>query len=99
MINDTGRQHMETKVEKPKGQTSEKPVESLQVQISEMEHELILQNFADLKRRGDGELRIACRREPRSGVVEITYVGVHEKADLEGLRKMYRQLQVKGTRF
>lgn len=79
--------------------TQEQPVQSLQEQISDMEQELLMQNFTELKRRGDGELRIACRKEPKSGVVEITYIGVHEKADLEGLRKMYRQLQNKGARF
>ncbi len=69
--------------------------QNLVEQISTAEHDLVLQHFAELKRRGDGELRIACRRDRLSGLVEITYVGVHEKADLDGLRKMYAQLRVK----
>ncbi len=77
----------------------EASTDPLAKQISDAEHELILNNFAELKRRGDGELRIAVRRDPRSGLVEITYCGVHEKADLESLRGMYTKLRQRGTRF
>lgn len=68
-------------------------------QVYEAEQELVLQQFALLKERGNGEMRIAARRDPRTGLVEITYAGVHEKTDLDGLRKMYAELRRKGTRF
>lgn len=68
-------------------------------QVLEAEQELVLQQFALLKERGNGEMRIATRRDPRTGLVEITYAGVHEKTDLESLRKMYGELRRKGSRF
>jgi len=75
---------------------------SLGEQISEAERELVLQNFALLKQRAasgrDGEMRVAARRDPRSGVVEVTYCGVTEKADLEALRTMYAKLR-QGSKF
>jgi len=72
---------------------------TLAEQITTTEEELVLRQFAELKRRGDGELRIAVRRDPRSGVIEVTYCGLSEKADLEALRRMYAQLRTKGHRF
>lgn len=72
---------------------------SLAGQISEAEEQLVLKNFAELKRRGEGEMRVAVRRAPDTGMVEITYVGVHEKADLTSLRDMYAKLRKKGSRF
>jgi len=72
---------------------------SLAGQISEAEEQLVLKNFAELKRRGEGEMRVAVRRNTESGIVEITYVGVHEKADLTSLREMYAKLRKKGSRF
>lgn len=72
---------------------------SLAGQISEAEEQLVLKNFAELKRRGEGEMRVAVRRSPESGIVEITYIGVHEKADLTSLREMYAKLRKKGSRF
>lgn len=68
-------------------------------QVYEAEQELVLEQFALLKERGNGEMRVAARRDPRTGLVEITYAGVHEKTDLDGLRKMYAELRRKGTRF
>jgi hypothetical protein len=68
-------------------------------QVSAAEVELVLATFAELKRRGDGEMRVATRRDRTSGIVEVTYCGVHEKADLDGLRQMYARLRTRGTTF
>lgn len=80
-------------------QVAEQQENSLAGQISEAEEQLVLKNFAELKRRGEGEMRVAVRRAPDTGMVEITYVGVHEKADLTSLRDMYAKLRKKGSRF
>lgn len=60
------------------------------------ERDLVLQAFEELKKRGDGELRITTRRDPKTGIVEIVYCGVHQKADLEALRQLYTQLRKQG---
>jgi len=80
-----------------KGTLNERP--NLLKQVYEAEQGLVLEQFALLKERGNGEMRVAARRDPRTGLVEITYAGVHEKTDLDGLRKMYAELRRKGTRF
>jgi hypothetical protein len=79
------------------GEQTERP--NLLKQVYEAEQGLVLEQFALLKERGNGEMRVAARRDPRTGLVEITYAGVHEKTDLDGLRKMYAELRRKGTRF
>ncbi len=75
------------------------PAGTVAEQVSQAEQELVLQAFADLKLRGDGEMRVAVRRDRQSGLVEVTYCGVHEKADLEALRQMYARLRSRGTTF
>jgi hypothetical protein len=84
------------KAAEPQGKVVE---HSLAEQISQAEVELVLANFQTLKGRGDGEMRVAVRRNPETGVVEINYIGVHEKADLQSLRDMYQKLRKKGSRF
>lgn len=71
------------------------PIEKL----AQAEQELILKTFEELKRRGDGEMRVAVRRERGREIPEITYCGISEKADLEALRVMYREVARKGSRF
>lgn len=72
---------------------------SLAEQLAQAEQDLVLKTFEELKRRGDGEMRVAVRREKGRAIPEITYCGIAERADLEGLRKMYRELANKGARF
>jgi hypothetical protein len=60
------------------------------------EHELVLRAYEELKRRGDGEIRIAGRRDPKTRAFELVYVGVHQKADLEPLRKLYEKMRREG---
>ncbi len=62
------------------------------------ERELVLAALDELKRRGNGELRVSARRDPK-GVVELVYIGVHEKADLETLRRLYQQMRKHGAGF
>jgi len=75
---------------------------SLLDEISAAEQDLLLQNFRLLKERAangrDGEMRIAVRRDSRTGIVEVTYCGIGEKANLESLRTMYGHLRTKGTK-
>lgn len=59
--------------------------------IVHAEEELILEMFHKLKDKRDGELRVSTRRNPRSGVVEIIYIGAHEKGDLSKVRRLYEQ--------
>jgi hypothetical protein len=78
------------------------PESPLGEQIGEAEMEILMENFRKLKERAsggrDGEMRVAVRREPSTGVVEITYVGVADKADLSKLRQLYSKLR-QGVRF
>lgn len=60
-------------------------------EVLEAEHALVIAEFEKLKARGDGELRVSTRRNPANGLVEIIYLGVHEKADLTSVRKLYEQ--------
>jgi hypothetical protein len=60
------------------------------------ERELVLHAWEELKRRGDGELRITTRRDPKTGLVEIVYCGVHQKADIEALRNLYQRMRKQG---
>lgn len=77
----------------------EKPgTPSLGEQISRLEQTMVLEAFNEMKRRGDAELRIASRRDRATGLIEITYIGVHEKADLEGLRDLYKRVR-RGMKF
>lgn len=64
--------------------------------IISTEREMVLHAFDELKKRGDGELRITTRRDPKTGHVEIVYCGVHQKADLESLRALYTKLRQQG---
>lgn len=68
-------------------------------QISDAEQALVMASFVELKKRGDGELRIAVKRNRASGLVEIVYAGVHERADLTSLKQMYEEIRKKGQRF
>jgi len=76
----------------------EKAAPSLGEQISRLEQTMVLEAFNEMKRRGDAELRIASRRDRVSGLIEVTYIGVHEKADLEGLRDLYKRVK-RGMKF
>jgi len=67
--------------------------------VVEAEHALVIAEFEKLKSRGDGELRVSTRRNPSNGVVEIIYLGVHEKADLTTVRKLYEQCLKKRVTF
>jgi len=64
--------------------------------IVSTEREMVLRAWEELKRRGDGELRITTRRDPKSGLVEIVYLGVHQKADLDSLRTLYQRMRKQG---
>ena len=59
--------------------------------LEAMERDLILQEWIKAKQR-EGELRVATRRNRTSGVVEIVYLGVHEKADLTDLKRAYETI-------
>jgi hypothetical protein len=61
-------------------------------QIDDAEREAVLAAFAELKRREQGELRIAVRRNRQSGVSEIVYMGVHEQQNVDRLKRLYAQL-------
>jgi hypothetical protein len=76
----------------------EKASPSLGEQISRLEQTMVLEAFNEMKRRGDAEMRIASRRDRVSGLIEVTYIGVHEKADLEGLRDLYKRVK-RGMKF
>lgn len=67
--------------------------------ISEEEQNQVLRGFEELKRRGDGELRVAVKRSRDSGLIEIVYIGVHERADLGVLKEMYAEFRKQGHRF
>ncbi len=67
--------------------------------ISDAEQALVMASFVELKKRGDGELRVAVKRNQQSGLVEIVYCGVHERADLSSLKTMYDQIRKAGHRF
>ena len=67
--------------------------------IVQAERVLILETFERLKQRGDGELRISTRRNPRTGIVEIIYAGAHEKADLSPVRRLYEAAGKKTVTF
>jgi len=69
--------------------------EALVQHISDMEQEMVLAAFAELKKREHGELRIAIRPNKATGLKEIVYIGVHEQQNLERLRQLYAQF---GTR-
>lgn len=72
---------------------------SLGDRISDAEQALVMASFVELKKRGDGELRIAVKRNRTSGLVEIVYCGVHERADLSSLKSMYDQIRKTGHKF
>jgi hypothetical protein len=73
----------------PKADTS---ANGLLQEIVVAERELVLLLFAQLKARETGELRIATRKNTKTGVTEIVYAGVHDKMDIEGLRQMYTRV-------
>jgi hypothetical protein len=60
--------------------------------ITEVEQQMVLQAFAELKTRKAGELRIAIRHDEATGTKQIVYIGVHEPQNLDKLRKLYSQL-------
>lgn len=64
--------------------------------IVSTERELVLRAWEELKERGDGELRITTRRDQKTGLVEIVYCGVHQKADLDSLRTLYQRMRKQG---
>lgn len=57
--------------------------------IVEAEAQLVLEMFGKLKDKRDGELRVSTRRNARTGIVEIIYIGAHERGDLSKLRRLY----------
>jgi len=67
--------------------------------IVQAERTLILETFERLKQRGDGELRVSTRRNPRTGIVEIIYCGAHEKSDLAPVRRLYEAAGRKTVTF
>ncbi len=67
--------------------------------IVQAERSLIIDTFERLKQRGDGELRVSTRRNPRTGVVEIIYCGAHEKSDLTTVRRLYEAAGRKTVTF
>ena len=66
---------------------------SLAERTANVERETVLRAFDELKRRGDGELRVAMRKDKRTGHVELVFCGILEKADLEPLRRLYQQMR------
>lgn len=64
----------------------------LQQEIVVAEKDVVLALFAKLKAQGNGELRIATRKNTKTNVVEIVYAGLHDKMDIEGLRQMYQRV-------
>jgi N-methylhydantoinase A/oxoprolinase/acetone carboxylase beta subunit len=83
---------------KSNGKPAPRPA-SLADRISQEEQDQVFRAFEELKRRGDGELRVAVKRNRDSGLIEIVYVGVHERADLSVLKEMYAQFRKQGHRF
>jgi hypothetical protein len=79
-------------------ETVEEKKASLAVQIAKLEQTMVLEAFNEMKQRGDAEMRVASRRDRATGMIEITYIGVHEKADLEGLRDLYKRVK-RGMNF
>ncbi len=69
---------------------------NVEEQLERAERELVLRGWQELKKRGYGELRVAVRKNPRTGATEIVYAGVHDKYDLEHLRRLYQRLLNKG---
>lgn len=72
---------------------------SIIAQIIEAEQRIVLECFSKLKERGDGEMRISIKKDRQTGLCEIVYAGVHERADLESIREMYKKLKFRGTTF
>jgi hypothetical protein len=68
-------------------------------EIVDAENALVLDEFAKLKRYGQGELRVSTRRNPQTGIVEIIYAGAHEKADLEKVRALYARARRERVTF
>jgi hypothetical protein len=67
--------------------------------IVQAERALIIETFERLKQRGDGELRVSTRRNPRTGICEIIYCGAHEKTDLAPVRRLYEAAGRKTVTF
>ncbi len=70
--------------------------ETVAERIVATERELLCAALDELKRRAPAEMRVATTRDPKTGAIEIIYLGVHQKADLEALRKLYALMRRNG---
>lgn len=61
--------------------------------ILEKEHEIVLRALAKLREKPLGELKIAMRKNPKTRLAQLVYVGVHEKEDLEEISDLYKQAE------
>ncbi len=67
--------------------------------IADLEQTVVMGALQKLRDKRDGELRVNTRRNPRSGISEIVYVGAHERVDLRDLRDLYERAARDGVTF